>query len=112
PAIVATIPWQLTSFVGRDDDVAGVARALDESRLVPLTGVGGVGKTRLAIQVAAELLPRFTDGVWLCELAATNDPDLLAQVMVAALGVHPRGGRSLAESVCDYVSGKEASIVL
>ena len=98
-AFPGNLPVQLTSFVGRDDDVAGVAKALDESRLVTLTGVGGVGKTRLAIQVAAELLPRFTDGVWLCELAATNDPDLLAQVMVAALGVQPRAGRSLAESV-------------
>ena len=111
-AFPGNLPVQLTSFVGRDDDVAGVAKALDESRLVTLTGVGGVGKTRLAIQVAAELLPRFTDGVWLCELAATNDPDLLAQVMVAALGVQPRAGRSLAESVCDYLSGKQALIVL
>ena len=58
------------------------------------------------------MLPRFTDGVWLCELAATNDPDLLAQVIVAALGVQPRAGRSLAESVCDYLSGKQALIVL
>jgi predicted ATPase/class 3 adenylate cyclase len=111
-AFPGNLPVQLTSFVGRDDDVAGVAKALTESRLVTLTGVGGVGKTRLAIQIAAELVPRFVDGVWLCELAATNDPDLLGQVLVAALGVQPRPGRSLAESVCDYLSGKQALIIL
>jgi predicted ATPase len=103
---------QLTSFVGRHDEVAAAVKALTESRLVTLTGVGGVGKTRLAIQIAVEVLPRFADGVWLCELAATNDPDLLGQVLVAALGVHPRPGRSLAESVCDYLSGKQALIIL
>jgi predicted ATPase/class 3 adenylate cyclase len=106
------LPVQLTSFVGRDEDLAGVAKALTKSRLVTLTGVGGVGKTRLAVQIAAELLPRFADGAWLCELAATNDPDLLGQVLVAALGVHPRPGRSLTESACDYLSGKQALIIL
>ena len=83
---------QLTSFVGRDDDIEGLAKALTEARLVTLTGVGGVGKTRLALQVAAEVLPRFSDGVWFCELAATNDADLLAQVVVAALAVQSRAG--------------------
>ena len=111
-AFPGNLPVQLTSFVGRDDDIAGVATALTEARLVTLTGVGGVGKTRLALQVAAEVLSRYPDGVWLCELAATNDADLLAQLIVAALGVQPRPGRSLAESVCDYLSGKQALIVL
>ena len=111
-AFPGNLPVQLTSFVGRDDDVSGVAKALTESRLVTLTGVGGVGKTRLALQVAAEVLPKFADGVWLCELAATNDADLLAQVVVAALAVQPRAGRSLADSVCDYLTGKHALIVL
>ena len=106
-AFPGNLPVQLTSFVGRDDDVVAVAKALEESRLVTLTGVGGVGKTRLAIQVAADVLPRFADGVWLCELAATNDPDLLAQVVVATMAVQPRPGRSLTESVCDYLSGKQ-----
>jgi predicted ATPase len=111
-AFPGNLPVQLTSFVGRNDDVAALEAALAESRLVTLTGVGGVGKTRLAIQSAAELLPRFADGVWLCELAATNDPDLLDQVLVAALGVHPRPGRSLAQSACDYLSGKDALVIL
>jgi predicted ATPase len=111
-AFPGNLPVQLTSFIGRDDELAAVAQALEDSRLVTLTGVGGVGKTRLALQVAAEVLPRFGDGVWLCELAATNEPEMLAQVVVAAIGVQSRAGRSLTESVCDYLSGKRALIVL
>ncbi len=111
-AFPGNLPVQLTSFVGRDSHVAAVIKALEESRLVTLTGVGGVGKTRLAVHVSAEMLPRFRDGVWLCELGATNDADLLAQVIVAALGVQPRAARSLTESACDYLSGKQALIVL
>ncbi len=60
--------------MGREGEVAEVAQVLREKRLVTLTGVGGVGKTRLALQVAAEVLPRFRDGAWLCELAAVRDP--------------------------------------
>ncbi len=108
----SNLPAQLTSFVGRDEELAALAKALDESRLVTLTGVGGVGKTRLALRLAAELLPRFADGAWLCELATTNDPDALGQVIVAELSVQPRPGRSLLESACDYLSGKQALIVL
>jgi predicted ATPase/class 3 adenylate cyclase len=106
------LPVQLTSFVGRDDELRDIRDALDEARLVTLTGVGGVGKTRLAMQVAAQVLPRFGDGVWVCELAATNDVALLGQVIVAALGVQPRPGRSLVESVCDYLATRQALIVL
>ena len=106
------LPAQLTSFVGRDAEMTELEQALDTARLVTLTGVGGVGKTRLALQVAAEVLPRYPDGVWLCELAAAGDDDMLAQVIVAALAVQPRPGRSLAESVCDYLAGKHALIVL
>ena len=110
-AYPGNLPVQLTSFVGRDEELVMLADALDESRLVTLSGVGGVGKTRLALQVAAEVLHRFDDGVWLCELGATNDPEFLGQVLVAALGVQPRPGRSLVESVCDYLAGKQALIV-
>ena len=66
---------QVSSFVGRERELARLAEALDESRVVTLTGVGGVGKTRLALQVAAECCPEFRDGAWLCELAAVRDPD-------------------------------------
>jgi predicted ATPase/class 3 adenylate cyclase len=106
------LPVQLTSFVGRDEELPAIAEALHEARLVTLTGAGGVGKTRLALQVAADVLDRFADGVWLCELAATNGAELFGQVIVAALDVPPRAGRSLVESVCDYLSGRQALIVL
>ena len=86
-AYPGNLPLQLTSFVGRDEELALLGKALDESRLLTLTGVGGVGKTRLAIQVAAEVLPRFPDGAWSCELAAATDPEALGQVVAATLGV-------------------------
>ena len=63
------LPAQVSSFIGRKADVARVAAALDTSRVVTVTGVGGVGKTRLALQVAADVLPRYRDGAWLVELA-------------------------------------------
>ena len=69
-----TFRSQLTTFVGRDADVADVLEALDHSRVVTLIGVGGVGKTRLAVQAGAEALPRYRDGVWLCELGPLSDP--------------------------------------
>ncbi len=67
-AFPTNLPLQLTTFVGRDDDVADVLEAMHHSRVVTLIGVGGVGKTRLAVQAGAEALPRYRDGVWLCEL--------------------------------------------
>ena len=85
-AFPGNLPRQLTSFVGRDEELAGIAKALDEWRLVTLTGTGGVGKTRLAVQVAAEVLPRFRDGAWLCELAVASDGETMAQVVAARVG--------------------------
>jgi predicted ATPase len=77
----------LTSFVGRDRDVAAVAAALSESALVTLTGPGGVGKTRLARHVAMELGDRYPGGVWWCELAAVSGPDVVAHAVAEALGI-------------------------
>ena len=106
------LPPQLTSFVGRDDDVAGIAKALDESRLVTILGAGGMGKTRLAIQVAAELLPRFPDGAWLCELAPARDAESMVQNVASTLSVSTRRGLSLEESVVDFLGPKRLLLVL
>jgi predicted ATPase/class 3 adenylate cyclase len=106
------LPLQLTSFVGRDRDLNDIAKAFDTARLVTLTGVGGVGKTRLATQVAAELLPRFADGAWLCELAAADSPDAMAQVVANALGVIPRSGMSLVDGIVEFLRVKDVFLVL
>jgi hypothetical protein len=88
------LPLQLTSFVGREQALATVRALLSAHRLVTLTGPGGVGRTRLAQQVAAELLPAFPDGVWLVELAPLANPALVPQAVAAALGVREEPARA------------------
>jgi predicted ATPase/class 3 adenylate cyclase len=111
-AYPGNLPSQLTSFVGRERELASLATALDQNRLVTLTGVGGVGKTRLATQLAAEVLPQFGDGAWLCELAAADDDDALVQVVAATLGVRPRPGLDLDESIAEFLRVKQLLVVL
>jgi predicted ATPase len=106
------LPVQLTSFIGRGAELAGIAEALDAWRMVTVTGVGGVGKTRLAVQVAADVLPRFRDGAWMCELAVAHDEETMGQVIAAELGVSQRVGMSLAESVSNYLRPKELLLML
>jgi len=91
-AFPGNLPLQVTSFVGRGQELAALGKALEASRLVTLVGVGGVGKTRLALQVAADLIARFPDGAWVCELATADDPESMLQVVAGALGVRPRPG--------------------
>ncbi len=81
------LPIQLTNFIGRERELAEVKRLLGLSRLLTLTGVGGSGKTRLALQIAAEVLEGFADGVWLVELAALTDPTLIPQLVASTLGL-------------------------
>ncbi len=81
------LPLQLTSFVGREPEMAEIKRWLTSTRLVTLTGAGGSGKTRLALEVAMQLLADYRDGVWLVELASLADPELVPQAVAAALGV-------------------------
>jgi predicted ATPase/class 3 adenylate cyclase len=111
-AFVGNLPLQVTSFVGRDADVARIVGVLDDVSLVTLTGTGGVGKTRLAVQVAAELLPRFADGAWFCELAAAEDAETMAQVVATTLGCRQHPGLSLVESVVEYLRFRELLLVL
>jgi predicted ATPase/class 3 adenylate cyclase len=106
------LPLQLTSFVGRETELAGLAKALGEWRMVTVTGTGGVGKTRLALQVGAEVLPAFRDGAWLCELAVALDDEAMGEVVAAALEVSQRPGRSLVASIADYLRSKELLLVL
>ena len=85
PALPNNLPAQLSAFIGRDREVAEVRALVESSRLVTLTGAGGAGKTRLGLQVAAELLDGCGDGVWLAELAAVTDQDAVPTAISQAL---------------------------
>jgi predicted ATPase/class 3 adenylate cyclase len=111
-ALPSNLPRQLTSFVGRDDALVEIGKAVSQSHLVTLTGVGGVGKTRLALQVAAERLPHFGNGVWLCELAVCADPATMAQVVAVSIGAVQRAGITLEESIVEYARTRDMLIVL
>lgn len=106
------LPVALTSFVGREHEVAEVKRASATSRLVTLTGSGGCGKTRLALQVATELLPEYPDGAWLVELAPLQDPTLVPQTAAHALGLRDQPGVSPDELLTLGLRAKRALVVL
>ncbi len=111
-AIPGNLPGQLTSLVGRAVERDAIADALLASRLVTVTGVGGVGKSRLAVQVALDVASRFQDGAWLCELATAHDDEELAQVVATTLGVLPRPATSLTASILDALRTRELVLVL
>lgn len=104
------LPVQLTSFVGRRE-VEGVAAALASSRLLTLTGPGGTGKTRLSLQVAAELTGSFTDGVWFVPLATITDPDLVTPTVTSILGLQP-SNEEPDRRLTEYLKSKEILLVL
>src|SRR6516165_7059483 len=87
------LPRQLTSFIGREDEMAEVKRLLSTACLVTLTGAGGAGKTRLALRVGADLLDQYTDGVWFVELAHLSDPALVPKAVASAMNVPEQPGR-------------------
>jgi predicted ATPase/class 3 adenylate cyclase len=106
------LPRQMTSFVGRARELALVGDALRERPLVTLTGVGGVGKTRLALQAAAEAAAAFPDGAWVCELAPLTNPGAVWEAVAASLGVKPAIGRDLSETVVEYLAAKQLLLAL
>jgi predicted ATPase/class 3 adenylate cyclase len=106
------LPVQGSTFVGRESDLARVLSLLDDARMVTLVGTGGVGKTRLAVQVAAEAAPRFPDGAWFCELAAAEDADGMVQVVASTLGCVQHPGLSLSSSVVQYLKTRALLLVL
>ncbi len=108
----SNLPYELSSFVGRDDEVRAITDRLRSSRVVSIVGVGGVGKTRLALQVGSEVLPHFPDGVWLCELAPVLDPGDLADAVAAAVGYTPPQGVSVAEGLPRFLERKDLLLVL
>jgi non-specific serine/threonine protein kinase len=102
----------LTSFIGRDWDRAELVRLLGEARAVTLTGPGGCGKTRLALELAGDLLGRYRDGVWLAELAGQSDPGLVPQMVSGVLGVREQPNAPLVDTLQSALEGTEMLLIL
>ena len=112
PGRTTNLPLQLTSFVGRARELDEIRERIAASRQVTLTGTGGVGKTRLAIEVASRVLPHFPDGVWLVDFSPLSDPARVPQAVASTLGVHEETGRPLPEVLGDYLLSKRTLLVL
>lgn len=106
------LPLQLTTFIGRKKEVGQIKQRMEKNRLVTLTGSGGIGKTRLSIQVASELLAEYPIGVWLVELTPLTDPALVPQSVCAALGVKPEGDTSALDALINYMHEKKILLVV
>jgi predicted ATPase/DNA-binding CsgD family transcriptional regulator len=111
-SVTGSLPPRLTSFVGRVVELAALVDALDEHRLVTAVGPGGVGKTRLALSVAAEVGGRFADGVWYVDLVPVTDALMIAQAIGDALGLGERQGLSAVDNVLNWLAGRETLLVL
>jgi len=106
------LPADLTSFVGREREIAAIKRLLETTRMITLTGAGGVGKSRLAVRAASEVQRRFGDGVWLVELASLNDGTLAVQAVADALRIQGLVVERSLESLVDYLRPRAVLLVL
>jgi predicted ATPase/class 3 adenylate cyclase len=106
------LPTQLTSFIGRDDQVREAKGLLARSRLLTLTGPGGTGKTRLSLEIAAEVLDQFSDGVYFVPLSAVHDPELVASAIAQALAISTSGSRRPIDALLDHLREKQTLLVL
>ena len=106
------LPYQVTSFIGRQQEIAQLKELVTANRLVTLTGAGGAGKSRLAMEVAGQRLDAFADGVWLVELAALSDAKVLPQAVATALTINEQPARPMIETLGDYLASKKLLLVL
>lgn len=108
----ANLPTQLTSFIGRENELHALTRLLQDHRIVTMTGSGGCGKTRLSIQVAVDVQAGFPDGVWFVELAPLADPAFVPQTVVATLHLRQDSQRTTLQVLSDYLRSKKTLLVL
>jgi predicted ATPase/class 3 adenylate cyclase len=106
------LPTQLTSFVGRQAELRAAADLLRSTRLLTLTGPGGTGKTRLSLQLAADVADRFPDGIWFVALEPVRDPALVAGTILTTLGLVEVAGRTARDVLVDWLAGREVLLVL
>src|SRR5215467_12250534 len=106
------LPPQATSFVGRQAELAEIQGLLSDTRLLTLTGAGGCGKTRLALQAAAECFELYTDGTRFVDLASASDPNQVVPAIAAAVGLREQPGRSLLETAIDYLQPRQVLLVM
>ncbi len=110
--IANNLPEQLTSFIGREHELAELKALLTKTRLLTLLGMGGLGKTRLGLQVAAELMAEYPDGVWFLDLAPLRDGALVITEAAQAMGVREEPGRPLLQTLCAYLKTRRVLIIL
>ncbi len=106
------LPAQLTPLIGRDEELAAITALLERSRMVTLTGSGGIGKTRVSVQLGANLLDGFADGVWLVELAPISDPSLVATAVAQALSVRQSPDQPMLETLVGALTHKQVLLIL
>ena len=106
------LPQQVTSFIGRERELAEAERLVARTRLLTLFGMGGMGKTRLVLQIAADMLETYPDGVWFVDLAPINDPALVPNVTAHVLGVREEPGRSVTDALCAHLADRTLLLIL
>ncbi len=106
------LPQQLTSLIGREPVVGEVAELVRSNSLVTLTGVGGVGKSRLALEAGAEVATEFPDGVWMIELASVGDPTSVPAALATGLGITPQGDTPLVDTIAETLRGRQLLLVV
>jgi predicted ATPase/DNA-binding CsgD family transcriptional regulator len=111
-AFAGNLPQQLSSLVGRDAVIEEVADLVRSQRLMTLSGVGGVGKTRLALEAGSELASEFADGVWMVELAPVGDPAAVPDAIATVLGITPQGDTALIDTIAESLAGRQLLLVI
>jgi predicted ATPase/class 3 adenylate cyclase/DNA-binding CsgD family transcriptional regulator len=112
PLVGQHLPPQPTSFIGRQGQIDDVRRILADNRLVTLTGAGGVGKTRLAVQIATQVADEYADGVWFVDFAPITDPDVVPVAVIRAVGLRDQLGRSATEMLLSFIGERRMLLVL